>query len=739
MTATTEELSGDGEVRLKTGEIVLINGRRLITGNLIGGVRTFTDANDPRQDVSYTQSAVNAMTKDRRLLIEGRCHDLPDHVREALTRALKSYNDEELAYMDRALIYCKDIDKIGTRLRLTKKGLSPTIAKTAERIKDQAPWQWNTVRKLYSRWITSGRDPRSLLPGWSDRGNRKRRKDNWVHEFAKDFLSRNWLVNTAPKISWLKPRFLKALAAKATDLGVATPEIGKNFLYRKAGEYEEYTKLYHRHSARDADSAIRDVGMGPQGDFAGEVYEIDHTPLDIMVHDDKSGLVLPKPFLTVVLDRFSRLIVGFCISFHPPSWLTTMLALKMALGNKETYLAQFSGINGPWPDTGAPLGFVCDRGKEFESSSMDAAILRTGAHILDLPRRRPDLKGKVEAFLDGLQEGTIHNLDGTTFRNIDERGEYLPSKNAIFSVHGIRWIVTKFIVDFYNQRPHAGMMNEIPLERWNESVEKYGRRPSVDEQLLTAFLGESAQSQADRRGIRIERLFYNSRKLANIRNKCAKLGAVTNPDEPVNVMLWRSRDLLNLGTIKVLDPISNSWISVECTWPTYAEGRTQRQHRITLDQLNAKGKRINEENLLAAMNAIHDEIDDIKAGIKRSGQMKDIARFEDTGPRPQDTIEPSQHDPTASIHPISEGLGTRTTRVLRPKATTSKYGPDARAETPSSRNAPKTGGPSDPEPTEARPNTLPDGAQSETANSGPEPNTIAREARTKAFQKIEDL
>src|SRR5260370_38771009 len=89
--ATTDVLSSDGEVRLKVGEMVLVNGRRLIAGNPIGGVRTFTDANDPRQEVSYTQSAINMMTKDRRLLIEGRCHDLPDHVREALTRALKSY------------------------------------------------------------------------------------------------------------------------------------------------------------------------------------------------------------------------------------------------------------------------------------------------------------------------------------------------------------------------------------------------------------------------------------------------------------------------------------------------------------------------------------------------------------------------------------------------------------------------------------------------------------------------
>ena len=515
---------------------------------------------------------------------------------------------------------------------------------------------------------------------------------------------------------WLRPRFLKELAAKAAELGVATPQIGKNFLYRKVGEYEEYTKLYHRHSKRDADQAIRDVGLGPQGEFAGEVYEIDHTPLDIMVRDERSGLVLPRPFLTVVLDRYSRLIVGFCISFHPPSWLTVMLALKTALGSKQTWLAQFSGINGPWPDTGAPLGFVCDRGKEFKLSSMDTTILRIGARIVDLPRRRPQLKGKVEAYLDTVQEGTIHNLDGTTFRNVDERGEYLPSKNAIFSVRGIHWIVTKFIVDFSNQRPHAGIMNEIPLERWNASVEKYGRRPSVDDQLLTAFLGESGQSQADRRGIRIDHLFYNSKKLAKIRNECAKLGARTDPDEPVNVMLWRTRDLLNLGAIQVLDPISKRWISVECTWPAYADGRTHRQHRITVDQLNARGKKINEENLLAAMNAIHDEIDDIKAGFKRSGQMKEIARFEDSGPKPHETIEPSQYDPNASAEPISAGLGGRTTRVRRSKATSPTYGPSAGTETSSS-IPPKADAPSDSERTDDAhsPATPADGTEPENS------------------------
>jgi hypothetical protein len=52
--ATTDELSSDGEVRLKAGEIVLINGRRLVAGNLIGGVQTLTDANDPHMSQPFS-------------------------------------------------------------------------------------------------------------------------------------------------------------------------------------------------------------------------------------------------------------------------------------------------------------------------------------------------------------------------------------------------------------------------------------------------------------------------------------------------------------------------------------------------------------------------------------------------------------------------------------------------------------------------------------------------------------
>jgi hypothetical protein len=121
--------------------------------------------------------------------------------------------------------------------------------------------------------------------------------------------------------------------------------------------------------------------------------------------------------------------------------------------------------------------------------------------------------------------------------------------------------------------------------------------------------------------------------------------------------------------------------------------------------------------------------------------MKEIARFEDTGPRPQDTIEPSQFDPIASAEPISGGIDKRTTRVRRSKATRPSYGPDPRPEKPSDASPPETGAPSDSERTvdPSLPTTLVDAAETETPNLDSQPGTIAREARAKAFQEIEDL
>jgi hypothetical protein len=51
-----------------------------------------------------------------------------------------------------------------------------------------------------------------------------------------------------------------------------------------------------------------------------ERVEIDHTPLDLFVVDDDTGMPLGRPYVTLCIDDFSRCILGMHIGFTSPSY-----------------------------------------------------------------------------------------------------------------------------------------------------------------------------------------------------------------------------------------------------------------------------------------------------------------------------------------------------------------------------------------------------------------------------------
>ncbi len=48
-----------------------------------------------------------------------------------------------------------------------------------------------------------------------------------------------------------------------------------------------------------------------------ELWQADHTQLDVWLHDDRGQPA--KPWLTVILDDYSRAVAGFGLSFRSPS------------------------------------------------------------------------------------------------------------------------------------------------------------------------------------------------------------------------------------------------------------------------------------------------------------------------------------------------------------------------------------------------------------------------------------
>ena len=79
-----------------------------------------------------------------------------------------------------------------------------------------------------------------------------------------------------------------------------------------------------------------------EADKPNDIWQADHTLLDIWVRDEDRPPV--RPWLTVIMDDYSRAIAGFRISFDAPSSIQTALTLRQAIWRKSLPQWKVMGI-----------------------------------------------------------------------------------------------------------------------------------------------------------------------------------------------------------------------------------------------------------------------------------------------------------------------------------------------------------------------------------------------------------
>ena len=88
------------------------------------------------------------------------------------------------------------------------------------------------------------------------------------------------------------------------------------------------------------------------------IWQVDHAQLDTkLLRDDGS---IAKPWLTIVIDDYSRSVAGYYLGFEPPSSLRTTLALRQAIWRKG---------DPHWEICGIPDILYTDSGTDFQSFS----------------------------------------------------------------------------------------------------------------------------------------------------------------------------------------------------------------------------------------------------------------------------------------------------------------------------------------------------------------------------------
>ncbi|WP_036255246.1 Mu transposase C-terminal domain-containing protein [Methylocapsa acidiphila] len=235
------------------------------------------------------------------------------------------------------------------------------------------------------------------------------------------------------------------------------------------------------------------------------VTQIDHTPTDIQFVEviDGAGAFVGRAYLTILVDVFSRCVLGFCLTLEAPSTLSVALCLAHAICPKAAWL-ESRGIEHDWPTFGRPKQIVTDSAKEFRGKAFQRGCAEYGVSIRRRDRGRVHEGGVVERLL-GKLNGVIGTHDGATGRSIMDRDGYPSEKRACLTFADLERCVALAIID------HNSQMNEktlkVPLAEWRAHAADLPGGADAPDAVLLNFL-PGAQRRLTPQGVELFALHY---------------------------------------------------------------------------------------------------------------------------------------------------------------------------------------------------------------------------------------
>lgn len=243
---------------------------------------------------------------------------------------------------------------------------------------------------------------------------------------------------------------------------------------RRVAAIPERLKVKRRRGRKAAHDAFGEIrGRFPGADYPLAVVEIDHTKLDIILVDQETRQPIGRPWLTLAIDVYSRMIVGYWLSLDPPSAFSVGMCIANAVLTKDTVLHRLK-VNGEWPVWGLMKTIHSDNGKEFRSLTFTRSCEEYGISIEWRPVKQPHFGGHIERLM-GTVAREIHTLPGTTFSNPRQKGEYKSAKKAVMAYGDLEAWLVNWIVNVYHQRIHSSL-GYSPMAQWRRGIVGDGHR-----------------------------------------------------------------------------------------------------------------------------------------------------------------------------------------------------------------------------------------------------------------------
>ena len=425
---------------------------------------------------------------------------------------------------------------------------------------------------------------------------------------------------------------------------------------RALERYETYAQKY---GAKKARTRFKACGLGLSATRSLRLGCMDHTVLDgVAVIDPDWMLPVGRPYLTTLIDVRSRCMVGFVLSFEPPSIYSVMECIKRANRPKQVQTA----LSSSYPVLDRIFGrfdeIVVDNGKEFVGTSLEDAMGDVGTTVRFAPVASPQHKAIVERFFRTLNQLLNTKLPGATFKAelLREMG-YDPSKDAVLTINQLERLIHEAIA-VYHVSYHKGARG-IPAHLWQQDMDAHRISIIGDDRRLDQMMGAvEASRSVTTSGISLFGLRYHDQAKVNglLEDLIAFQPVRGQRKGSATVSVKVKYNPANLTEVHAWNRRRNTYVTLPCADERYASGISLWHHRKLGEWARNKSLEFNTEtDRLLARAQLMEEIEAAAPHLK--GAARAAMRRILTGAKVEQphasgvtiAYAPSRHDGMAPV------------------------------------------------------------------------------------------
>ncbi len=437
----------------------------------------------------------------------------------------------------------------------------------------------------------------------------KTRLDKKIEHAVALVIEKHWLTNQKKTVAAVYEELLRYCRAHK----LSPPN--RDTLERRIKALPRFESTESREGTSAALPHRLGKGSLQGADYPYAVIQIDHTRVDLELVDSVERKPIGKPWITVAIDVYSRMCVGWYVSFDPPGALATGLTIANLILPKDQQMAEI-GVHYEWLCQGIPGIILCDNAGEFRGKMLEMACQNLRFELRFRKVNQPQYGAYIERYQGTLMKW-IHALPGTTKSNVKERGSN--STKPVVTLEEFEKLLANLILGKYHYKGHSGLGKRAPVDYYRDAIFGTDEVPPIgisptpaDPERLRLDLLPAEMRTIQPDGVEIDKISYMDDVLKRW------LGARDEKHPTMSRKFIFRRDPRNIGKIFFFDPKLNIYLKIP-----YADRRRRsislwrlRAVRAWLKVQGTAEKDINEEVIFKALDAI----DDIVAAAVKKGK-----------------------------------------------------------------------------------------------------------------------